>query len=293
MSDHNTEFTPEEIDAIKHYFQQKPIGHLEYAFLANDVPQIEDITELYNLPEDLTLIKFADGTLTGRRKKEIQKLAQESLTSMTVVAAFVKEYSAVRQMSQAGFGWKGPYLSVTGKLPDGVSVEDWSEHLKRNPRARLREYIVRFFMGASLGITKTNLQGQWQLNLVRQYAVPSLLLLLVFSHSKITTVPGTDLEGAPLTIGAIRTGVPKGDPNTTPQAQVPATVDLTKMDEQKLGNSLDLYKNSTTPEGLVYYGRLCQEQARRIEDPDGKEHFQALANKSYQKAEDILKKLRH
>lgn len=285
MSEPDVEFSIQEVDALRRYFRSQALREFDSRASEEDAPAKETEKtipeEIYNLPDDETLIRFADGTLWGSERKQIQKLAQESLTCLSVVAAFVKEYSAVRRASQRGCGWKGPYLSVLDRLPEEVSREDWRQHLERNPRARLRENLLRTLLGERLVDAHGNeARRRVWVSLGRQFALAAVPLLLFLA---VTHLPFT-------TTGKSGDVIPKGDASTTPPPPVPDATELTNMSDEKLETQLDRYRNANSPTSCGYLASLYLEKARRTQEPESKAEYRTRASELYKNAWEMSEK---
>lgn len=284
---HNSELTSDEANALRKILRERREEELLSSAPISDEDNIEGLPDAaYNLPDDETLIKFADGTLTGRECQRIRELARESATAMAVVAAFVKEYSPVRRLAQGAFGLTGAFLSTLDRLPADVSREDWRLHLARSARARKQENVVRWFCTEPLldeqGYAKPKKRGAMLVRLSNFAAVPMLLLVTLVLILR-STVPANVQSTVPVVISY------RGSPNTPPAPPVQGGTDLTKLDDDKLTEELDRYSNPGTPDTCMHFARLNLEKARRSTDKDSKEEYHGRAVEVLQKAIELLK----
>ncbi len=283
MSEHNSELTSEEAEALRKVFRDKREQELISSASIPDADNDETLPDVeYNLPDDETLIKFADGTLRGRECQRIRELAQESATAMAVVAGFVKEYSPVRRLAQPAFGLKGALLSTLNRLPTDVSREDWERHLARNARARRQENVVRWFCTEPLlneqGREKPRQNMAMLVRMANFVAVPLLIASLTITYIQSSRNGTTAPEV-----------IYRGDANIPPAPPVQGGADLTKLDDDKLTEELDRYSNPGTPDTCMHFARLNLEKARRTQDKDSKEEYQKRAVEFLNTAAKLLK----
>ncbi|MCS6923586.1 MAG: hypothetical protein NZM10_04320 [Fimbriimonadales bacterium] len=97
---------------------------------------------LADMPDREVLIRFADGTLRGKRKRAIQQLANSDLAVLRAVAYYVRLYAPIRHLSSRWLGWKGAILYALGRLPESIARE-WEAHCERCRRSRVRTQLAR------------------------------------------------------------------------------------------------------------------------------------------------------
>jgi hypothetical protein len=189
----------------------------------------------YALPDDETLIKFADGTLRGKERREIQELVQKSPLAGLALASIVQEFTAVRELVFGGRGWKGAWLSAHGALPTSVPWEAWREHLKRCGRTRTRENLIRRFksglpiIGAD-GVLEPSGRGPRTLTTLMPLApLAGCIVLAVMVKTQRSDTSGDIQRGQTINI--------KVDPTTT--ADIP---DFDKLDLDGIEDYLQKFK---------------------------------------------------
>lgn len=97
---------------------------------------------LEDLPDRETLIRFADGTLRGRQKRAIQRLANQHPEALQVIAHYVRLYTPIRLLCSQWLGWRGAILYALGRLPRTLA-RDWEAHCERCWRSRVRTQLMR------------------------------------------------------------------------------------------------------------------------------------------------------
>lgn len=107
------------------------------------IDDIESKSDSDPLPDNDTLIRFADGTLRGGAKKDIQTLANNNFSAMITIAEYVKLFTHIRLLANKWFGWKGAILHGIDRLP---TKEDWAAHCERCPRSKARSRVAYFVL---------------------------------------------------------------------------------------------------------------------------------------------------
>lgn len=246
--------------------------------------------ELPDMPDDETLICFADGTLRGANRATVQEIARSHPAAAVLILDFVKEYTPVRELCTGWMGWKGPLLAALGRLPGKAmsadnsgraaearlaTVADWDAHLLRCSHSRERTRVAKFLLGWMVKTVQPSIKPSWRLGFMTVaaggYALAGCCILLMVSRYPVR-IPSQ----APIEVGNT---VPKdGQPSTSSDSERPLKPDE---NAEQVNGHIEDRQAATIAEMKRAQTLLAHtlKQAGKTVSPSEKTKFEALADK--------------
>lgn len=217
-------------------------------------------------PEELA--SYADLTLTGARRREVRQHLRTCQGCSRAVLAMQRALSPIRDRHQGGGGWRGPWESATGTLPEDVAPA-WEEHLKHCNRclARTQLLTVRKPVLALGGAT---------------FASGLAVALLLTPMLR----PAPSIERVPKSTEVNTTGLPGGVPALLKRYLNPSDTQLTRM--------IDAWEEvrKVEPENPAVYAALLplyKRVANRESDPKRKAELTAYIDQLKTRCQELVR----